>query len=245
MKCPGQDSQYWNKDAIFETKCSNCGAVIEFFKDDTSRRCKACGHRMVNPKMDFGCAAYCQFAEQCIGTLPEEFINSRDDLFKDRVAVEMKRYFKVDFKRISHTVRVARYAEEMGKAEQANLAIVLSAAYLNGIGMPEAEKKYGEDAPAHRVETGLPIAETILAKLNAKEELVKAVLEIIGRDSSQRDGDINYQIVHDADTIADLENRKKDNSINGADIKGIIEESIITASGKEIAQRILLPQEEI
>ena len=60
MKCPGQDTQYWKPGAIFEEKCPECGAAVEFFKDDTTRKCPKCGHRFLNPKLDFGCAAYCQ-----------------------------------------------------------------------------------------------------------------------------------------------------------------------------------------
>ena len=40
MKCPGQDSRYWQSDAIFDAKCPECGADVEFFKDDTTRKCK-------------------------------------------------------------------------------------------------------------------------------------------------------------------------------------------------------------
>ncbi len=71
MKCPGQDLQYWKPGAIYEAGCPRCGRAVEFFKDDTARTCPGCGHRFVNPQMDFGCAAYCPFAEQCLGTLPE------------------------------------------------------------------------------------------------------------------------------------------------------------------------------
>ena len=107
MKCPGQDSQYWKPGAIFETKCPKCGAEVEFFKDDSMRRCAKCGHKFLNPSLDFGCASYCQYAEQCIGNLPPELIAQKEDLLKDRVAIEMKRYFKNDFKRIGHASRVA------------------------------------------------------------------------------------------------------------------------------------------
>jgi hypothetical protein len=55
---------------------------------------------MVNPKMDFGCAAYCKFAEQCLGDLPPELIAQKKDLLKDRVAIEMKHFFKQDFTNI-------------------------------------------------------------------------------------------------------------------------------------------------
>ncbi len=45
--------------------------------------------------------------------LPPELIAQKEDLLKDRVAIEMKRYFGTDFKRIGHASRVARYAEEI------------------------------------------------------------------------------------------------------------------------------------
>jgi len=70
MKCPGQDTRYWKPEAIFDAKCPKCNQLIEFFKDDTTRKCSKCGHRFLNPAMDFGCASYCRFAKQCTGNLP-------------------------------------------------------------------------------------------------------------------------------------------------------------------------------
>jgi hypothetical protein len=102
--------------AIFEANCQ-CGVIVEFFRmiRHAMRRLRiAC-----NPQMDFGCAAYCPYAEQCLGTLPEGLAAQKENLLKDRVAVEMKRYFKNDFKRIGHASRVARHAERIGKAEEA------------------------------------------------------------------------------------------------------------------------------
>ena len=72
MKCPGQDTRYWKPGAVFDVKCPKCGKDVEFFKDDTTLKCSGCGHKFINPKMDFGCAAHCQFAAQCMGDLPEE-----------------------------------------------------------------------------------------------------------------------------------------------------------------------------
>ncbi|MBW2337269.1 MAG: phosphohydrolase, partial [Deltaproteobacteria bacterium] len=45
MKCPGQDTQYWQAGAIFDEKCPKCSHKVEFFKDDTTRKCGNCGHR--------------------------------------------------------------------------------------------------------------------------------------------------------------------------------------------------------
>ena len=143
--------KYWKDDAIFEVNCPKCGKVIEFYKDDTTRKCRHCDHRLVNPKMDFGCASYCQFAEQCMGTLPEEFMGSREDLLKDKVAVAMKRFFQTDFKSIRKATSAARHAENIGKAEGGNLAVILCAVYLHG--------------------TGLENARSILAKVGASEPL--------------------------------------------------------------------------
>ncbi len=174
MKCPGQDTLYWKPGAIFDAKCPECGHKVEFFKDDTTRKCPNCGHRFINPKMDFGCASYCQFAEQCIGNLPPELLAQKEDLLKDRVAIEMKRYFKTDFKRISHATRVARYAERIGKTEgQGNMAVILSAAYLHDIGIHEAERKYNSTEPKYQEQEGSPIARSIMEKLGAKEELIE------------------------------------------------------------------------
>jgi len=129
MKCPGQDIRYWKPEAIFEVKCPKCGHEVEFFKDDPARKCDNCGHRFINPDINFGCASYCEYAEQCIGNLPPELLAKREDLLKDRVALEMKKYFKQDFKKIGHATKVARYAERIGKSEVGNLAVILSAAY--------------------------------------------------------------------------------------------------------------------
>ncbi|MGA9175728.1 MAG: HD domain-containing protein, partial [Desulfobacterales bacterium] len=180
MKCPGQDSRYWKPGAIFEEKCPECGHLVEFFKDDTTRKCPKCEHKFANPKMDFGCASYCQYAKECIGDLPPELLAQKEDLLKDRIAIEMKRYFKSDFKRIGHATRVARYAERIGKNERGNLAVILAAAYLHDIGIHEAEKKYNSTAAKYQEQEGPPIARSIMIKLGAKEELIEEVCDIVG-----------------------------------------------------------------
>lgn len=241
MKCPGQDTQYWNKDAIFDTECPECGTKIEFFKDDTSRKCSGCGKRIVNPKLDFGCAAYCQFADQCIGALPEEFLKKRDDLLKDRVAVAMKRYFKTDFKRIGHAVKVARYAEEIGRNEKGDLGIILVAAYLHDIGIKNAEEKYKSNAPRYQELEGPPVARQIMEKLNAKEDLIKEVCDIVGHHHHPgKNETINFKSLYDADLITNLEESAKEKPMDKDRIRRIIEKSFLTASGRNKAKEVLL-----
>ena len=241
MKCPGQDSRYWKPGAIFEAKCPKCGDEVEFFKDDTTRICKKCGHRFLNPGMDFGCASYCQYAEQCIGKLSPELIAKTEDLLKDRVAIEMKRYFKGDFKRIGHATRVARYAEQIGREEQGNLAVILTAAYLHDIGIREAERRHGSTAARYQEEQGPPVAREILVRVGAREELIEDVCDIIGHHHHPRaEETVNFKALYDADTLVNLEEKQKDAPIEPEKLTGIVEKSFLTESGANLAKKILL-----
>ena len=71
MRCPGQDTQYWLPSDIFECACPVCKELVEFFKDDSTRKCE-CGYQMVNPKLDLGCSEYCEYAEECMGIFNEK-----------------------------------------------------------------------------------------------------------------------------------------------------------------------------
>ena len=243
MKCPGQDSRYWGKESIFEAKCPNCGNTVEFFKDDTMRTCKVCGHKFLNPKMDFGCASYCKYAEQCLGGLPPELIAQREGLLKDRVAIEMKRYFGTDFKRIAHATRVARYAERIGKEEGADMAVVMAAAYLHDIGIKEAERKYNSSAAKYQEELGPAVARDILQKLGASEALIDEVCDIIGHHHHPRKEEtLNFKVLYDADLITNLEEEGKKRSMDKERIKQIIGKSMFTESGKRLAKEVLLEE---
>ena len=75
LNCPGQDTQYWTAEAIYDIPCSGCGRLLEFFKDDLRRSCPECGTYTVNPKNDMACAAWCPSAAECLAqmgrTMPE------------------------------------------------------------------------------------------------------------------------------------------------------------------------------
>ncbi len=237
MKCPGQDMQYWSEDAIYEVKCPECKAMVEFYKDDTTRKCQACGHRFVNPKMDFGCATYCQFAEQCLGTLPEEFVLNQDNLLKDKVAVAMKRFFKNDFKNIGFAIRIAHYAEKIGKAtEGADLAALLCSSFLLTLGYPAASAKNPDVDKKDLEDTSPPIAMDLLNKLGAKEELISAVCAIIGNDtsSSSKDHHLSQAIVNDAYYIALFEQDMKKDKPATDDFEEVLARMLTENGQKEL-----------
>jgi HD superfamily phosphohydrolase YqeK len=214
---------------------------MEFFKDDATRRCGGCKKKIVNPKMDFGCASYCQFAEQCLGTLPEEFVGQMDDLLKDRVAVEMKRYFGMDFKRIGHAGKVARFAEQLGKKEKADLAVVLCAAYLHDIGIKNAEEKHNSSAAKYQEQEGPAVARELLEKLGAKEDLVEEVCDIIGHHHHPGDEEtLNFKILYDADMLTNMDECEKKNGVDPEEFSKKIDRLFLTDAGKELAKEVLM-----
>jgi HD superfamily phosphohydrolase YqeK len=241
MKCPGQDTQRWQPGAIFEVKCPGCGEYVEFFKDDTARKCGKCGHRFLNPGMNFGCASYCRFAEQCIGSISPEMMAQRDDLLKDRVAIEMKRYFKQDFKRIGHAGRVARYAEQLGKALNGDMAIVLSAAYLHDIGIRESERKYNSSSAGYQEQEGPPVAREILKRLGASDPLIEEVCDIIGHHHHPRPEEtVNFKAIYDADMITNMEEGLKEHPVDGDRLSEMIGKAFLTPAGRDLARKVLL-----
>lgn len=227
MKCPGQDTKYWKQDAIYEVPCPECGAAVEFFKDDTARKCESCGFRFPNPRMDFGCAAYCKYADQCIGDLPPEALAQRADMLKDRVAVEMKRHFGRDFKRIGHATRVARYAERMAAETGGDTAVILMAAYLKDTGSP------GDGAAG--------VAGDILKRLSAPAEMAERVRELIritgDADQDRIKDNPEAAVLHDADLLASAEEQRKITE-NDTIRKGV-HPRLLTKAGRKVAASVL------
>jgi len=188
---------------VFESNCPKCGQAVEFFKDDSQRTCRNCGHRMLNPKIDFGCASYCPHAEQCLGALSPELVEAQGELLKDRIAIAMRSYFGEDARRIRHAEAVAEQAEIIAKAEEgSDMMVVMATAYLHDIGIREAERKFNSSAARYQHSEGPPVAREILMQLKAKPELVDEVCDIIGHHHAPRDEEtVNFKVLYDADLI--------------------------------------------
>lgn len=238
MKCPGQDMRFWKPGDIFDTQCPKCGRRMEFFKDEVRRKCR-CGHEIVNPKLDFGCAQWCPYAEQCVGTVPEEVKErqkaEQKDLLRGRIALEMKKYFGTDFKRVQHAINVARYAEQILKMEGGNPLVVMGAAYLHDIGIHEAEKKYGNSSGPHQEMEGPTIAKEILERLGVQKEMIDEICDIIGHHHSPREEEtLNFQILYEADWMVNLE--EEGNLKDRKELEELIEKAFRTVTGKHLAE---------
>jgi HD superfamily phosphodiesterase len=217
MKCPGQDTRYWKPGDIFDTDCPHCGNKVEFFKDEATRKCRNCRKTVVNPRMDFGCAAYCKYAADCLGEMGPELLAKRNDLLKDRVAVEVKRLLGRDFQRIAHAVKVARLAEEIARVEKAEAAIVLCAAHLHLL-------LEGPEPGNRKV-----ILDT-LERLGASPELIRRTIEIIEQLHAGTGDSIEARVLLDAHRLANASEKGDD----GADsTKGYF-----TAAGGQAASKM-------
>jgi len=241
MQCPGQDSRYWSGEDIYDITCPHCGHTVEFFKDDSQQKCRNCGKRLLNPKMDFGCASYCPYADQCLGAMPPEMLKKRDDLFKDRVAVEMRRYFGSDQKRIKHAEDVARHAESIGAREAGNMGVIMATAYLHDIGIKESERKFNSASPKYQHQEGPPIAMEILTRLQAEQAFVEEVCDIIGHHHTPRKQEsLNFKVIYDADLIVNLKEQYKASPVSRERLEQILAKSFLTESGRSEARKALI-----
>jgi hypothetical protein len=177
MKCPGQDTRFWKPGDIFVAECPKCGAEIEFFKDDTRRRCAWCGHMFYNPKIELGCAEWCQYAEKCVPDLVKA--KKAAQTFKELLAEMVKSHLEKDPAAWDRTAKGMGYAQELLKAEGGDPKVVLAAVLL------------------HRVQPAR--VREFLAELATEPEIIAAVLELLAGQAPERD--LNRQLFQDVLTL--------------------------------------------
>lgn len=153
----------------------------------------------------------------------------------------MEAYFNGDTRRIDHARQVTEYAEGLLEPEGGDYSVVMGAAVLHDIGIPEAERKYGRSTGRYQEIEGPPIARSILTELDFTSGQIEEICEIIAHHHSP--GKIltrNFSILYDADWLVnlkdtyDITNRKK--------LARIIDRVFLTASGREKAREIYLPE---
>lgn len=151
MQCPGQDNRYWDGEAVFEIPCPHCGHILEFFKDDSQRSCRECGNKVLNPRIDFGCAAYCSHAEQCLGSMPPELLAKQKNLYKDKLNIAVRKHFADDEALYKKATLRAAIAEELSETDQGGFTpAVLTACLL--LDVAGREKMLHELAPDKQTE---------------------------------------------------------------------------------------------
>jgi putative nucleotidyltransferase with HDIG domain len=239
VRCPGQDQRLWKPEDIFEVDCAGCGRAAEFFKDEPKLKCRGCGKIVVNPKIDLGCAEWCQYAEQCLG------IGSTNNLraVRDKLIYEMEKYFAGDEKRAKHAIAVLDYAEQIQAVEGGDPLVVRAAAILHDIGIHEAERKHGSAAGKYQEIEGPPIAAEILAQYDLSDEVLEHITKIIANHHSAKDIDtIEFRIVWDADWLVNIPVDFPDS--DQEQLRGIIARTFKTCAGRRLAGELFIKSEE-
>ena len=178
IKCPGQDTRHWKFDDIFTVECPKCGAEIEFFKDDTRRRCAWCGHLFYNPKIELGCAEWCQFAEKCVPEVVAE--KKAMQTFKERLRERVLGLAGGDPDLPERLDRSLALAIDLLKAEGGDPKVVFAAILLHGINSDMAQE--------------------LLTELETEPEIAEAILEVLSGTGEAKD--INRQIYQDVLALA-------------------------------------------
>jgi putative nucleotidyltransferase with HDIG domain len=235
FRCPGQDKRFWKPEDIFEVQCPGCGKTIEFFKDEPKLKCRKCGQIVINPKIDLGCAEWCQYAEQCMGV----YVVNNLKIMREKLINQMKKVFGNDQKRIDHALAVLDYAEQIQNVEGGDPLVVRAAAILHDIGIHQAELKYGSSAGKYQEIEGPPIAREILEKDDIPAEAVEHICKIIAKHHSAREIDtIEFKIIRDADQIVNLPEDFSGAS-NGR-LQEFIDKKFKTGEGRRIASELFV-----
>jgi Zn ribbon nucleic-acid-binding protein len=231
-KCPGQDTRFWGPDDIYSVECPKCGRAVEFFKDDIRRRCRHCGFMFLNPRLDLGCATWCQYAEQCVGAM------GRDE-FREILTLAVKDYFDGDRERINDSLKILEFAERILEKEGGNPKVVIAAAVLREIGLGEEDKGAHKAGKSNDEGDRLDVVKAILERSGSTKEIVEEVSQIIQEQLHNRRIDtLNSKIVYDAGRLAGLSADSE--SLKKFQLKEAIKETLLTPTGRKIAEELYL-----
>jgi putative nucleotidyltransferase with HDIG domain len=234
VRCPGQDQRFWKPDDVFEIKCRHCGKSVEFFKDEPKLKCRDCGQMVVNPKIDMGCAQWCQYAEQCLGVS----LAQDASFMRSKLVGEMEKVFAGDQRRIDHAMEVLDYAEEIQRAEGGDPLVVKAAGILHDIGIPQAQRKYGSAAGKYQEMEGPAIAREILERYDIPADTVDHVCRIVGSHHSGSDIDtIEFRCIWDADHLVNVREEHADEQ--DIELRKLIDKALKTDKAREMATGLL------
>lgn len=129
-RCPGQDLRFWKPQDIFDVRCPYCSTDIEFWKDEPIRFCPQCAHEVRNPRIDLGCAKWCKFAKECLGTAIDE--GALNVSVVERLMAILAKTLESQPQALAKAQRHLRRAEELHAAEGGDACVVKAAALMLG-----------------------------------------------------------------------------------------------------------------
>ena len=163
-RCPGQDMRYWKPEDIFDLECPGCSNKIEFWKDEPMRFCPQCKLEVRNPRIDLGCAKWCKYGKECLGSLPELDFTASPVLL--RLMNSMKKPFISDKDFLKQLDRAMEFAEAQITPQAGEPSIIIpSVLILVAENIKPAESGIHEKYFDMLIDSGLetPVCESILS----------------------------------------------------------------------------------
>ena len=197
-RCPGQDQRFWKPEDIFEVECPGCRKAVEFWKDEPQVKCPHCKQVIANPKLDLGCAKWCQYADECLGQL-----TVKDGQTLENKLIECLREIAgSDQETIRRSLEILIYAEKIQLEEGGNPLVIKASAILS-----QVLNEYGDDRESTTVGQDLPVRE-ILGKHGIDTELIEHVCRILTASPCGPDvNSLEFDIVSDSCSLAKLRHR--------------------------------------
>ncbi len=147
-KCPGQDRRYWKPEDIYEMECPDCGNILEFWKTDVRVRCEKCRRLVSNPRFDLGCAAWCPYADYCLGDVAKGY--GKPESFLEKIRSEMEQIFGKNKEALDKLNNVLPVVEKLSAERGAELLVTVLAACFQII------KEFMDEKAAQKTIAALP-----------------------------------------------------------------------------------------
>jgi len=227
------DIRFWKLKDIFELQCPYCGEEIEFWKDDPLRNCPGCGQAVSNPHIDLGCAKWCQYAEECLGVLPDAVVAEAPII--DRLKALLDKRLTGQPARMKCASAVCTLAETLMIAEGGNPCVVKSAALLAGILLREngiSSTSSSDDSPFRDLHAQKTILEQAGIETSLTDEICAVIDTVISGKTQET---LEVAVVWDAVQLERL------SLIQDSDPRSVVPDTITktirTRSGKRMAEQ--------
>ena len=149
LRCPGQDTRFWQEKDIREVQCPYCASTIEFWRDDPMRYCSNCGEIVSNPQINLSCAKWCKMAKECLGDLPEEAIAASPVI--ERLKALLHKRLAAAPDRMQNALDTLLKAETMMMKEEGDPSLVKpSSLFAGALLTPAGDVDDGADTTAMR-----------------------------------------------------------------------------------------------
>jgi K+/H+ antiporter YhaU regulatory subunit KhtT len=158
----------------------------------------------VNPKLDLGCAKWCQYAKECLG----EIGSQENQTFSNKLIECLRDIAGSDQRIIRLSLEILSYAEKIQFEEGGNPLIVKASAILSQIRKKPSLLINSESGTATITAVNDDAVRDILSNHGLENEIISHISRIL--NTSQRkshENSIEFDIISDACCLAELQHQ--------------------------------------